>query len=62
VVPRAPVAADGAHDNLAADLLAFAGQRLARYKVPKAVVFVADLPLTGAGKVDKVRLRAEYGD
>jgi fatty-acyl-CoA synthase len=37
---------------------AFCRERLARYKVPKSVVFVAALPLTGAGKVDK-RLLAE---
>lgn len=40
----------------------FARTRLARYKVPKSVVFADTLPLTGAGKVDKQRLLAEYGD
>jgi fatty-acyl-CoA synthase len=51
--PRAEVSGE--------ELIAFARGRLARYKAPKSVVFVAALPLTGANKVDKERLRAEYG-
>lgn len=34
-------------------LLSFAQQSLARYKLPKRVVFAEALPRTGAGKVDK---------
>jgi acyl-CoA synthetase (AMP-forming)/AMP-acid ligase II len=34
-------------------------QRLARYKVPRRLVLVADLPLLASGKVDKKRLRAD---
>jgi acyl-CoA synthetase (AMP-forming)/AMP-acid ligase II len=33
-------------------------QRLARYKVPRRLVLVADLPVLASGKVDKKRLRA----
>lgn len=33
--------------------------RLARYKVPRRLVLVADLPVLASGKVDKKRLRAE---
>jgi acyl-CoA synthetase (AMP-forming)/AMP-acid ligase II len=33
-------------------------QRLARYKVPRRLVVVADLPVLASGKVDKKRLRA----
>ena len=36
-----------------ADLKAFAGQRLARYKLPRSWVVVDALPLTAIGKVDK---------
>ncbi|MBI4770877.1 MAG: hypothetical protein HY784_10840 [Chloroflexi bacterium] len=36
-------------------------QRLVGYKVPKSVVFVAELPKTGANKVDKRALVARYG-
>ena len=35
--------------------------RLARYKVPKSVVVAPQLPLTGAGKVNKQALLALYG-
>ncbi|HLS98321.1 MAG: hypothetical protein WDA10_10655 [Porticoccaceae bacterium] len=31
-----------------------------RYKKPKKVLFVAELPKLVTGKVDKKRLRAEY--
>jgi len=44
-----------------ADLIAFGGERLARFKLPKQVELVAALPRTGAGKVDKERLRQQYG-
>jgi fatty-acyl-CoA synthase len=40
-----------------ADLLDFLAGRIARYKVPKSVVFVDSLPRTGSGKVLKKRLR-----
>jgi fatty-acyl-CoA synthase len=43
-------------------LIAFARERLARFKVPKSVVFVDALPMTGAGKIDKRLLSAQYGD
>ncbi|MDQ4076011.1 MAG: long-chain fatty acid--CoA ligase [Chloroflexota bacterium] len=42
-----------------AELLDFAGDRLARYKVPKRVLFRDELPKTGAGKVDKKALERE---
>ena len=41
-------------------LLAFAGTRLARYKLPKDVVFVEALPRTAYGKVVKGELRDAY--
>jgi acyl-CoA synthetase (AMP-forming)/AMP-acid ligase II len=34
-------------------------QRLARYKVPRRLVLVPDLPVLASGKVDKKRLRAD---
>lgn len=42
------------------DLLAFAEARLARYKLPKEVVFVDVLPRTAYGKVVKGELRDGY--
>ena len=43
------------------ELLAFLGQRLARYKLPRELVFVDALPRTAIGKIDKKRLAAEPG-
>lgn len=42
------------------ELLAFLRERLARYKVPKSVVFVTQMPVTAAGKVDKQELSRLY--
>jgi fatty-acyl-CoA synthase len=43
-----------------ADLLTFMQERLARYKIPKSVVFVDELPKTGANKIDKRALAERY--
>jgi len=43
------------------ELLDHCRSRLARYKVPKSVVFVELLPKTGAGKIDKQQLKEQYG-
>ncbi len=43
------------------DVRDFCRERLAAYKVPKSVVFVRDIPKTGANKVDKQRLVEMYG-
>jgi fatty-acyl-CoA synthase len=51
---------DGAPADAEA-LLAFCRERLARYKVPKRVVFAPALPHTGAGKIDKKALVQQYG-
>jgi acyl-CoA synthetase (AMP-forming)/AMP-acid ligase II len=41
-----------------ADLLAWCRSRMAGYKAPRSVIFVSELPLNSAGKVDKPRLEA----
>ncbi len=43
-----------------ADLMAFLGARLARYKLPKQLIVLPALPLTTAGKVAKEELRRGY--
>ena len=51
---------DGADGPSADELLAFARSRLAGYKLPRTVDFVADLPHTPSGKVLKHELRDRY--
>ncbi|HET9732984.1 MAG TPA: AMP-binding protein [Acidimicrobiales bacterium] len=43
-----------------ADVLEFAREHLAGYKVPRTVTFVPELPKTGSGKVLKRQLRDEF--
>lgn len=60
-VGRAIVALKPGAQPAAEELTTFCRERLAGYKVPKSIVFVDELPKTGAGKVDKQRLRELYG-
>ncbi len=41
-------------------IMQFCKQNLAKYKQPKAIKFITDLPLTTYGKVDKKTLRKPY--
>ncbi len=45
----------------AGDLVASLADRLARYKIPKSVVFAEELPRNAAGKILKATLRNLYG-
>jgi len=45
-----------------ATLIDFLTDRLARYKVPRQVIFVDDLPKTGPGKIDKKLLVQQLGE
>jgi fatty-acyl-CoA synthase len=54
VVPLAPGSAD------AEALLGFLGERLARFKLPKEIVYLGELPRTAYGKVVKGDLRKRY--
>lgn len=42
------------------EILVWCRERLAAYKVPKSVDFVAEFPLVPSGKVSKKDLRARY--
>lgn len=44
----------------AIELIAWARQRIAGYKVPRSIDFVAALPLNASGKVQKAELRRPY--
>jgi benzoate-CoA ligase family protein len=61
VKPYAFVVADAPTPALAADLQAFARSRLEPYKYPREVMFVASLPRTHLGKVDRHTLAASGG-
>jgi fatty-acyl-CoA synthase len=41
------------------ELLQFVNEHLARYKIPKRVVFMPDLPISGAGKILKRELKTQ---
>ena len=42
------------------ELIAFCQTQIARYKCPKSLVFAAELPRLGTGKLDKVSLRKQH--
>ena len=54
--------ADGvaASDELAAELIAYCRERIAHYKCPRSVDFVAEIPRLPSGKVRKHELLARY--
>jgi fatty-acyl-CoA synthase len=41
------------------DVLAHCRGRIASFKIPRAVIFVDEFPMTGSGKIQKVKLREE---
>jgi acyl-CoA synthetase (AMP-forming)/AMP-acid ligase II len=43
-----------------ADVVAYAREHLANYKIPRSVSFVDELPRTGSGKLLKRQLRAPF--
>ena len=45
---------------LGADILAFAKQRLAGFKIPRSIDFVDELPRSPAGKIQRGKVRAPY--
>jgi benzoate-CoA ligase family protein len=53
IKPCAFVVSDSASPELAAELQAYAKSRLEPYKYPREVIFVAELPRTHLGKVDR---------
>jgi fatty-acyl-CoA synthase len=61
-VGRAIIVAREGHTLTEGEVIAFCQGKLARYKIPKSVVFIESLPRTAAGKVLKGELREKYGD
>lgn len=58
VVQKSDNYKDRPNDEVQAELTIFAKEKLAPYKVPKVIEIVDEMPLTGVGKVDKKRIRA----
>lgn len=44
------------------EIIAYTQENLAKYKTPKRVIFVENLPRNGVGKILKMRLREEFKD
>ncbi|TFB70604.1 long-chain-fatty-acid--CoA ligase [Cryobacterium glaciale] len=59
-VPCAVVTVRDGFNLEADDIQAHLGDRLARYKIPKRVVIVAEMPRTASGKIRKADLRQEH--
>lgn len=60
-VGRAVVVPRGDATAVMEEILGFLNGKLARYKIPKSLVFAAELPRNGAGKLVKARLAELYG-
>jgi fatty-acyl-CoA synthase len=60
-VGRALVVVKESHRLTEEEVIKFCQGKLARYKIPKSVVFLDALPRTAAGKVLKRELRKEFG-
>ncbi|WP_334172214.1 acyl-CoA synthetase [Sinomonas sp.] len=59
-VPRAIVTLRDGAELTDDDVRAHLDGRLARYKIPKSVVFVEEMPRTASGKIRKAELRRQY--
>jgi fatty-acyl-CoA synthase len=59
-VPKAIVTLREGTSLSAEDVRAHLDGRLARYKIPRSVVFVEEMPRTASGKIRKAELRRQY--
>ncbi|HME45892.1 MAG TPA: AMP-binding protein [Syntrophorhabdales bacterium] len=58
VVKKSGSYANRPEESVRDDILAFAREKLAPYKIPKVIEFVESIPLTSVGKIDKKALRS----
>ena len=61
-VPRAIVTLREGATLIEEQLRSHLDGRLARYKIPKSVVFVHEVPRTASGKIRKVDLRNHFAE
>jgi acyl-CoA synthetase (AMP-forming)/AMP-acid ligase II len=59
-VPACAVIVRAGHTLSAAELVAWANERLSDYKVPRRVLFVDEFPRTGTDKVQKAELKKQF--
>ncbi|TDL31473.1 long-chain-fatty-acid--CoA ligase [Jeotgalibacillus sp. S-D1] len=59
-VPHAVVVLREGHTVTESDLISYANEKLARFKIPKAITFIDQLPKTASGKIQKVVLRKQF--
>ncbi|GAA1153883.1 acyl-CoA synthetase [Nesterenkonia sandarakina] len=59
-VPRAVIVVREGHELTEEQVLRHLDGKLARYKIPKSVVFVESMPRTASGKIRKPDLRRQY--
>jgi long-chain acyl-CoA synthetase len=57
IVQKSAAYADKTDEEVEADIIAFAREKISPYKVPKIVEFIDAIPLTSVGKVNKKSLR-----
>jgi fatty-acyl-CoA synthase len=60
-VPRAVVVVREGHELTEEQVITHLDGRLARYKIPKSVVFADEMPRTASGKIRKPDLRQRFG-
>ena len=58
--PKALVVLRAGQSASEEELLAFCRERLAHFKCPRSVEFIAELPRTATGKLQKFKLREQY--
>jgi hypothetical protein len=56
-----PVEGEPGDDRLRAEILAFCADQLARYKTPRTIDFIAEMPRDSNGKLYKRKLRDPHG-
>ncbi|GAA1124417.1 long-chain fatty acid--CoA ligase [Citricoccus alkalitolerans] len=60
-VPRAVIVVRDGHELTEEQVIGHLNGKLARYKIPKSVVFTEEMPRTASGKIRKPDLRKKFG-
>ncbi len=60
-VPCAIIVLNDGSNTTEDEIMDFCDERLARFKTPKKVVFIDEMPISGSGKMQKMELRKRFG-